>query len=282
MKGKTRTAARCVAIVMCASTILPAHAILVFDIPNLVVNKANFVQLIRINKQLSDGGPDTIKNYTWNISNTTENINTNVVVVKDTVNNIDKSTTNILDITQSNYDIDMDFTWIINNDGGEIIPIPGVVEDKLKLVANWDDVDTFNGKFKTAEEYGSLPDGGFTPAATFEGSRARKAANDALVQAIGSEKNAFDAELAGLKKIAEVGEKAQGHGHQLQVANALAVSQINQLMKLRSMMLVSEASRAVEAHAEADKEARAIAVGNHLRKGLDGAVNQSLTPLPKY
>lgn len=280
MKGKTRTAARCVAAVMCASTILPAHAILVFDIPNFFVNKANFHQLIEINNQLRNKtDPGTINYNTLWIDKSTRNIDKSTT-------RISKTTQNIYNVTRQynewNYDIDMDFTWIINNDGGEIIPIPGVVEDKLKLVANWDDVDTFNGKFKTAEEYGSLPDGGFTPAATFEGSRARKAANDALVQAIGSEKNAFDAELAGLKKIAEVGEKAQGHGHQLQVANALAVSQINQLMKLRSMMLVSEASRAVEAHAEADKEARAIAVGNHLRKGLDGAVNQSLTPLPKY
>jgi conjugal transfer/entry exclusion protein len=275
MNGKTRTTARCLAVAISASMILPAHAVLVLDAANLFVNKMNFFQLLAINHQLQDDGKGTIKNYTWNISNQTANINTNVSVMKETVNNISV-------LTQKNYDIDTYFTWIINGNGEEIIPIPRDVQATLDTITNWNEVGKFNSKFKTASDYKGSIESTSSLDVAFKGSEARKAANDALIEAVGAEQKAFTEELADLVKIAKVGEKAQGHGHQLQVANALAVTEVNQLMKLRSMMMVSEASRAVEAHAAADKDARAIAVKDRLRTGLQGAVSQSLTPLPKY
>lgn len=275
MKGKTRTTARCLAVAISASTILPAHAVLVLDAANLFVNKMNFIQLLGIKHQLQNGGEGTIKNYTWNISNHTESINNNVSVMTEIVNNIST-------LTQNNYDIDASFTWIINGDGAEIIPIPRNVKDKLDAITNWEHVQEFNSKFKTAADYKDSLESSSSLAVAFTGSGARKAANDALIEAVGAEQSAFVEEIDDLKAIAKVGEKAQGHGHQLQVANALAVTEVNQLMKLRSMMMVAEASRAVEAHAAADKDARAIAVKDRLRTGLQGAVSQSLTPLPKY
>jgi conjugal transfer/entry exclusion protein len=280
MKGKTRIVANCLAIAMSASVILPSHAMLVFDAPNFIVNKMNWFQLLEINRQLRDKhDPGTINYNTLWIDKSTRNIDKSTT-------NIDKTTNNIYNISKQynewNFVIDADFTWIINNDGEEIIPIPKNVQETLDRITDWDNVGGFNRDFKTATDYRGSLESTSSMEVAFKGSEARKAANDALIEAVGAEQKAFNEELADLVKIAKVGEKAQGHGHQLQVANALAVTEVNQLMKLRSMMMVSEASRAVEAHAAADKDARAIAVKDRLRTGLQGAVSQSLTPLPKY
>ncbi len=288
MKGKTKRAARLLTLAVSAAVVLPAHAVLVFDPLNFLVNFGSKMYLKSINHQLKDGGAGTVNYYTKNIKkhtlkieNHTLDIKNTAIDIKDTTNNIDTTTTNILEINQLNLDIDASFTWIINEDGDEIIPIPGPVQEKLKKILNWKDPETFSGQFKSVADYGALPEGGYSQDATIEGSRARKAANDTLVQAIGSDQEELNSEVTALTQLRDM-NKNQGHGHQLQPANALAGSQVNQLMKLRSMMLVSEASRAVEAQAAADKDARAIAVGSHLRRGLDKAVSQSLVPLPKY
>ena len=92
----------------------------------------------------------------------------------------------------------------------------------------------------------------------------------------------IQADTDALKGMKDAIQKSQGTGHQLQVANALAGSQAVQLVKLRSLMLASEAARAAEAQASADKDARAIAVSKQLNDGLSSAVSHSLTPRSTY
>lgn len=278
MKGTGKKVLPVLAIAALMET-APAYAMIpVIDLPNLFMNKLNFVMLLKIKDELHNNKAGTVNNNTYITAENTTNIATWTSTINTTTQHIDESTTNISNITQLNYDIDTSFTWIINNDGDEIIPIPDPVGKKLEKILNWKDPGKFTAQFKASSEYGSLPEGGYAQDATIDGSRARKAANDTLIQAVGSEQDAFVGELAALNLLAKKNKTVTGHAHQLQVANALAGSEVNQLMKLRSMMLVAEASRAVDAQVAADKDARAIAVGSHLRGGLESAVSQSLMP----
>jgi conjugal transfer/entry exclusion protein len=255
MKGSAKTATRCLIVAMSLAAVMPAKASLVFDIPNFIVNKLSLLELKKIHKELSETDTAGTVNY-----NTYE---TNVT-------------------TQLNYDIDTDFTWIINQNGGEIIPIPDPVLAKLKRVMGEGGTEAYTAHFKAAGDLGDLPEGGYENGAAWEGSRARKAANDALVEAVSHEQNAVDNEYGALVKIVDLNRKTQGHGNQLQIANALAGTQVQQMMKLRSMIMVSESARAAEMQVAADKDARAIAVSDHLRAGLKDAARQTLVVGPKF
>ena len=96
-----------------------------------------------------------------------------------------------------------------------------------------------------------------------------------LAESLDAQAEGLVEEGEALKKLADLSRSTQGHGRQLQVANALAGSQIDQTMKLRSMLLASEEARAAEAQAMADKDARAIATGKRLRDGLADAIRKS-------
>jgi P-type conjugative transfer protein TrbJ len=252
MNGLTRTVLRHVAMAAIAAAASPAHASLVFDIPNFIVNKLSLKELKTITNELHNQTAGTVNYNTLEINKT----------------------------TQLNYEINNDFTWIINNGEGEIIPIPRNVMKKLKDILGAQSVDTFNAHYRKASDYKGIPRDGYDVA--LEGSRARKAANDTLVQALSEEQNAFTTEINAIKRIGELNKNVQGQGNQLQIANALAVSQVNQMMKLRSMMLVSESVRAAEAQVSADRDARAIAIGKHMRDGLEDAADQSVAPRPVY
>jgi conjugal transfer/entry exclusion protein len=252
MNGPTRNTIRFLAAVAVAAATCPAHASLVFDIPNLIVNKLSLKELRTIRDELHNQTSGTVNYNTLEINKT----------------------------TQLNYDIDADFTWIINNGGDEIIPIPRNVMEKLNDILGAQSVEAFNAHYRKASDYSGMPQDGYDVAV--EGSRARKAANDTLVQALSEEQNAFVSEIDAIKRIGELNKNVQGQGNQLQVANALAVTQVNQMMKLRSMMLVSESVRAAEAQVSADKDARAIAISRHMRDGLEDAAEQSVAPRPVY
>jgi len=245
---------------------LAGWAVSVLDFDNLLVNEAilfsNFaqnVQLEKIREELVDGGDHTVKNYTFNIDNSTKNID-------NSTHNIDKS-------ISYNTEIHNDFTWIINKDGEEIIPIP--FGDKLGEVMKGQSTEAYTGHYQSLEHHERNPLGKYGDATAAEGSRARKAANDALVEAVAADEAAMNAEVVGVKRLLDLTKTSKGHGRQLQVSNALAGSQINQLMKLRAMMLASETAHAAEAQAAADRDARAVAVGKKLREGLDNAMNQA-------
>lgn len=253
-----RNAARTIlALALGAGVTSPAYAGMpVFDAMNFVSNVVQNFQLAGIKHQLASPGKGTV-NY-----NTT---------------NIDNSTRKSVEIDIKNIEIDADFTWIINNGKDEIIPIPDDVKDKLVALIGGEGAGSFDSyadRYKDAKHYMDDKSADLGSPA-LEGSRARKAANDMLVKSIQAEQGALGAEVEAVKKLAVISNKAEGHGHQLQIANALAGSQINQMMKLRNAMLVSEAHRVAEAQASADREARSIAVGQRMREGLEAKLNGS-------
>lgn len=256
MKGSAKEVTRRIALALSLAMVAPANASLVFDIPNFVVNKLSLIELKKIKQELSDTERAGTVNY-----NTYE---TNLTMTK-------------------NYDIDTKLVWIINNPGDEVIPIPDPVKKKLDLVVGEGGTEKYTAHFKAAGDFGDLPEGGYdNKADVFEGSRVRKAANDALVEAVSHEQNAFDAEYKALGDLAKLNKTTQGHGNQLQIANALAGSQVHQMMKLRSMIMVSESARAAELQVAADKDARAIAISDHLRDGLESAARQTMVARPKF
>jgi conjugal transfer/entry exclusion protein len=206
-------------------------------------NLAQNLQLKAIKRQLSNNKDGTVIHHTINIDKQLE-INT---------------------------EINTEFNWIINEGGGEIVPIPF----DLGKVMGGNEVKKYTRYYNTVDAHEKDPLGHFGDQTAFEASRARKAANDALVHAIASDDKALQSEANALKDLAAISNNAKGHGHQLQVANALAGSQINQLMRLRSLTLVSEAARAAEVQAAADRDARAVAVGRRLRKGMDDALEKT-------
>jgi len=243
------------AIVLATGTVAtgPAQAgIPVFDIVNATSNVIQNFQLASIKHSLTYQGPGTINNHTYNI---------------------DKS-------IEFNTQIDADLTWIIGEGDDEEVPIPGPVSEKMAEILGGQSSDDYAKGFQSASYYGK--DMEDFRGAGVEGSRARKAANDALVKSIEVGQDSLKEDAALLKDWRDMSNKAEGHGRQLQIANAFAGSQVGQLMKLRAAMLVSEASRAAEAQAAADKDARAIATGIAMREGLDDLRSQTIAPAPKY
>ncbi len=171
MKGTTRSAARCIAAAASLAAIVPAYAMIpVFDIPNFFVNAVNNKTLFAIHHQLKSQSKGT--------------------VVYNTVN-IDKSTDISAKIDIRNIDIDAEFTWIINQGGGEIIPIPGPVRKGLDSILNWKAPAMFTAQFKAAADFEGLADVVHSKAAAIDGSRARKAANDTLITSLGSQQDAL-------------------------------------------------------------------------------------------
>lgn len=182
-------------------------------------------------------------------------------------------TWNIDQNIQINTEIDADFTWIINQGSDEIIPIP--FKDKLQQVMKGQDAATYTSHYKTVADYEKSAHFSYGDDAALESSRARKAANDAWVEALAMDEGVLNKDAESVKEILEFARKAKGHGRQLQVANSLAATEVDQLMKLRGMMLASDVARAAQAQAQADHEARAVAVGKRLREGLDGAIEKT-------
>ncbi|SEW28455.1 P-type conjugative transfer protein TrbJ [Luteibacter sp. 329MFSha] len=257
---------------------VPSHAMIpVWDVPNFIVNVGQKIMLMRISHQLEDKGEGTINyNTTW-IDKSTRNID-------NSTHNIDVTTDNSYRLDITNTNIDASFTWIINNDagGGEIIPIPRKLKDKLAEVMKSQSVDQYTSHYKEYSEYASNPFGRYGDDAVVESARARRAANTALVEAVVSQEAELDSDARALKTLQEKAAKAEGRNAQLQIGNAIAASEVNQLAKMRSMMVVAEAQRVAEAQARADKEARAVAVGSSMRHGLDDAIRHTVAPAPVY
>lgn len=272
MKGKTRNAARALAVVTALAATGSAQAMLVFDIPNFIVNKLSLIELHSIKHQLASQESGTVNNNTLNISKYTENMNLTLLKHYDSV----------FTFNQNNYDINAEFTWIIGTGGDEEIEIPRELTRKLNAVMGSQTSNAYSAHYKAATDYALDTPGDFAAETTLEGSRARKAANDALVESVATTQRQLDADVKGLHGMSEMIKKSQGTGHQLQVANALSSSQTLQLLNMRSMMAASEASHAAEAQVAADRDARAIAVNKHLNKGLENSVALSKASLTAY
>lgn len=266
-----------VAIIATSTTGRAAASVAVFDMMNFFSNVAQNAQLVAIRKSLTDQSGGSLKQHAENIDKAAQQTNASSAHIAAMSSEISRK-------LDTNAAIDANFTWIITRGahGDRIVPIPHEVKQLLQKVHAPGGSDDYAAHFEDASAYYTRLGGnaGDAAGADFEGSRARKAANDALVKIIDMEQGRLDDEAGGLEALATVGNAVEGQGRQLQIANALAGSQANQLIKMRSMMLASEFARAAEAQAAADKDARAIATGRHLREGLQSAIVASETPLP--
>jgi hypothetical protein len=251
----------------CTGAARAVVAVPVFDALNEFSNIIMKTELLAIQQTLATDGEGTINNYTSHIDNSTKNID-------NSTKNIDKSIT-------INTEINNEFTWIISHGDDEIVPIPREVDKKLEAVLGGKTSDNYAAEFQSAEYYIERARQGNSPGVALIGSRVRKAANDALVKSIEMDRKGLEGEAQALTELAGM-SKIQGHARQLQIANAVAGLQADQLMKLRSMMLVSEAARAGEAQAAADKEARAMATADAMRVGLTDARDQTVAIQPKF
>lgn len=283
MKGRTRQCAAMLTAVATMSATTPAMAgIPVFDAMNFASNLVQSVQLKKIQKTLNSQQAGTINYYTKNIDDHSMKIEDYSSHIENHTRTINESTTNIEHNITLNTVIDADFTWIINKGSDdEIIPIPRAVAPLIAKIRGDGDSEAYAGRFhEAADYYAKRDDDPAGEGGGFEGSRARKAANDAWVQLLDAEQTRLEEEGEGLQKLANDSNGVEGHARQLQFANALAVSQVNQLIKMRSMILASDSARAAEAQASSDREARAIATARHLRDGLDRAMVASRAPGP--
>jgi len=266
VKGKVRRTTRVLFAACALGATLPAHAMLpVIDIPNLIVNSISKLMLMKISHQLEDRGDGTVNYNTWWTQ---------------------KYTQNVLEIDIQNTNIDNTWVWIINNNGTgeEIIPIPPDLKKRFDALWDKQSAETFASHYKTFNDYQALPlgSGSYGDATMKEGSRARRMANEALVKAVSSQQGEIEQEANAMAQIAEKAKKADGRNAQLQVANALAASEINQFMKMRSLMMAAEVQRVAESQARADKDARAMAVGHRMRGGLSNALKGMKRAAPAY
>lgn len=256
-KRLSRKAALTIALtsgLCCTPAVHAVVAIPVIDAINEISNLIIKAELLAIHGALTTDGEGTVNYYTHNIDNS-----------------ITKNTT-----------IDADLTWIISYGKDEIVPIPREVAVKLQDVLGEKTSDAYAAQFQAAEYYDKPHEDGDYMLTSMEGSRTRKAANDALVKSIEMNQLALKEEAARVKGLSDLTRSTDGHGRQLQIANALAGAEVDQLMRLRSMMLVSEASRAAEALAVADRDARAIATSKAMREGLSEAYFRTIATQPKF
>jgi len=257
VKKVSKKAALSLAIIAGLCSTRPAHAVFaipVIDAANEISNLIIKAELLGIHRALKSDDEGSINYYTANIDNS---------------------------ITK-NTEINADLTWIISHGKDEVVPIPREVEVRLEKVLGNKTSDEFAAQFQSAKFYGEPSEIDDYVAASIEGSRARKAANDALVKSIEVDQVALKEEAARVKELSDLTRTTVGQGRQLQIANALAGVEADQLMRLRSMMLVSEASRAAESLAAADRDARAIATSNAMRAGLSKAYFQTIAPEPTF
>jgi len=266
VKGNVRRVTHALLVACAMGATLPAHAMLpVIDIPNLVVNSISKLMLMKISHQLEDRGDGTVNYNTWWTQEYTHNV---------------------LELDIQNTNIDNTWVWIINNNGTgeEIIPIPKEIKAKVDALWAAQSADQYSSHYRTFEEYQSTALGAknYADQTMREGARARRSANAALVQVVASQEAEIEQEASAMAKIAEKAKNAEGRNAQLQVANALAASEVNQFMKMRSLMMVAEVQRAAEAQTRADKDARAMAVGQRMRGGLPDALTRVKRSAPAY
>lgn len=241
-----------------------------FNFGSLIVLEFMKHEIKSIRHSLTELEPGNMLDVTTNIYND--------------IHNIDKNITTITDITEKNYDIDNDFTWITNNFYGDAVECPpdatpeecsviiGRADTNLAKLIDKGTVDQYMSNYKDARYYqNSVADKSNLTNVGFAAAANQKLANDALAQALSTQRNSLMGQSAGLTKLIEGGMHAQGHGKQLQYANALAGQQAVQMAEMRSLMLASESARAASAQAAADKEARQVASKQNLRRGLDQA-----------
>ncbi|TBR36915.1 MULTISPECIES: hypothetical protein [Dyella] len=207
----------------------------VVDAANLAVNTIQSVELAVISWQLAEGD---MNHMTQHIDNSTTHI--------------DRSTDVSMQYDIRNYEITKNYDWkiIIGGGGGGVTPIP----------------DSKGNNYDSGYYNGKISDRELMSAADLEGSQARKSANDLLVDAMKSQQGQLSHDADLVTQLVDNSTIAQGQGHQLQYANAIAGEQAHQLIQMRSLMLAQANAQNAAAQAQADREAREIAVGQSLRR----------------
>lgn len=225
---------------------------------------------------------------TQNIDNSTKNIDSSTKNIDITTTHIDESVTNIKEITNSNYEINKTFNNIVNNyygtgDGGII---PTSIDAGVAELLGSGKVGEYTSSYKDADSYAkdNLVSKDNLTKVGMEASKNQKIANDALVKTLSLHNASVKQQEEGLQQLVEEATKAQGHGNQLQYANAIAGAQAAQLMQVREMMLASENARAAAAQSDADRQSRQVVAAQSLRTGIaggDGIINVGGTGLGK-
>jgi hypothetical protein len=165
---------------------------------------------------------------------------------------------NISEVTTNNYEVNKEFTWsdesqIINNYYGSddgVIPLTTAVN-----TAGYGDVGSY------MENPGAASNGQ-------EMISNRQAINENLVDAVNRQSTQLGSEKKQLADFAARTYSAQGLGNQMQIANSLAAQQTVQQMETRSLMVAQANAQAAAAQADTDRQARAYAKSQALRKGL--------------
>lgn len=252
---------------------------------NAAVNTASLAVLL-----FMKGHIKSIDGYVKKISGNTDRMDGNIFDIKQALTQREEGnmldvTTNIYNISKDNYDIDKTFTWITNNYYGDddLTCPPDALPDECEAVIGGANanlakligkgvVDQYTANYKDAASYGaSIADKSNLTNVGFTATANQKLANDALAKALSDQRGSLMAQSAGVTKLIDGSMQAQGHGKQLQYANALAGAQAVQLAEMRSLMLASENARAAASQAAADKEARQVASKQSLRRGLEKA-----------
>lgn len=224
----------------------------VFDGANFIVNGIQSLQLAVIAGQLDSGGDINI--HTNNIDMSTKNIDLSTKNIDKSTYNIDITTTDILNYTELNYDITLRDFQVIIGGGGGVVPIPDIA-------GNFADVTDYQGRIANDDVIKN---------ADMEGSLARKEANDQLVKTMIEQQGSLQHDMDQMNELMSNATKAQGHGNQLQYANAIAGERAHQMLQIRSLMLAQNNADSAASQAEADREAREIASAQSLRRKTVG------------
>ena len=144
-------------------------------------------------------------------------------------------------------------------------------------------IESYTAKFQDANFYRSSPcfaTTGCTPA-EFEAmqanerlaSEAQKKANDAMFAGLARQQDGITADARRLQLLQSNAQSASGQMQALQNASMLASQQANQLLQIRSLLVVQHTMMATQAQATADREAKENAAAQAIQKA--GAFKKS-------
>lgn len=138
-------------------------------------------------------------------------------------------------------------------------------------------LDAYLGKFQDVAYYKSSPCFSNVGCSATEraamdenrrlASESQKRANDALFKGLDKQQANLKTDAQQLKNLQSGAQRADGQLAAVGYANQLASSQINQLLQIRSLLIVQQNAVATNMQAEADKEARQQAASEKLRRG---------------
>lgn len=203
----------------------------------------------------------------------------------DQIANKDDSHYNNVDIHNENVQTFNDYLTNIYNENNTYYPeLPEIIEPipeamlammKAGLYNNEGNVDDYLKNFKDASAYGNEScfggDCSSNQIAALNKSQiygidAQKKSNDAMLKTLDVQREDLGAEVGRMAEFGSKVAKAKGQAQQMQVANQLAISQGNQMMKMRSLMLTEQTAQATRAQAVSDREAKQVASAQSLRR----------------